>query len=252
MPRSLLILCAAIAAGYLLVCVLAFLGQRSLVYFPVPRDARAPLLVLHRPDAAVHVTVRPQAGSQALLYFGGNAEDVSAQLGPLSALFPRHSLYLLHYRGYGGSEGRPNEAALHADAAALFDHVQATHPDIIVIGRSLGSGLAVRLASVRPVARLVLVTPFDSLVQVAATHYPWLPVRWLLRERYESWRDASAISAPTTLIVAEHDSIVPPARAHALLAHFPAGRASLHVVPGADHNTLDGKPRYAELLQRGE
>src|SRR5260370_41081884 len=104
--------------------------------------------------AQVLVSTRPKDGSHALIYFGGNAEDVSLNMPSLSAGFPDSAIYLLHYRGYGGSSGRPSEGALFADALTLFDQVHSKHPDVDVVGRSLGSGIAVYVASLRPVTRL--------------------------------------------------------------------------------------------------
>jgi pimeloyl-ACP methyl ester carboxylesterase len=183
-----------------------------------------------------------------VLYFGGNAEDVSYSFETLSAAFPDHAIYLMHYRGYGGSAGSPSEAALFADALALFDRAHAEHQQIVAVGRSLGSGVAVHLASVRPVARLVLVTPYDSLLDLAAQQFPYLSVRWLLRDKYESWRYAGRVTAPTLLVAAEHDEVIPRASTQALYGRFSAGTASLKVVPGAGHNNLSERAEYVPLL----
>jgi pimeloyl-ACP methyl ester carboxylesterase len=140
------------------------------------------------------LSVRPHGGPKALIYFGGNAEDVSRSLPGLSQAFPDYALYLLHYRSYGGSSGTPSEEAIQRDATALFDRAHAEHPQTVVIGRSLGSGVAVRLASQRPASRLILITPYDSFQEIAASHYPALPsgdlaeksipdIRMLLRSR---------------------------------------------------------------------
>jgi uncharacterized protein len=236
---------------YLTACALMFTFQRALLSHPMARDPRVPVLTLHTPEATLAVSVREQAGPRALIYFGGNAEEVSGQLADLAGIFPEHSLYLLHYRGYGGSSGRPSEAALHADALALHDHVRGAHAEITVIGRSLGSGVAIRLARERPIARLVLVTPYESLLAVARRAYPWVPVGWLLRDRFESWRHAPHVTAPTTLIAAERDTLIPPAQASALATRFRPGIAGLTVLPGAGHNDLDGRPDYRALLAGG-
>jgi len=166
-----------------------------------------------------------------------------------SAAFPNYAIYLLHYPGYGGSSGSPSETAILADALALFDRVHAEHQNIVVIGRSLGSGVAIRVASLRPVTRLVLVTPFDSLQNVAAQHYPYFPVRWLLRDKFESWRFAPKIVAPTRIIVAEEDEIIPRASTDRLRAHFKDGVVSYVVVPGVGHNTISDSPDYLSLLK---
>jgi len=155
----------------------------------------------------------------------------------------------MHYRGYGGSSGTPSETALVADALRLFDHVRTQHADIVVIGRSLGSGVAVQLASARPAERLVLVTPYDSLQGLAARQFPYVPVRWLLRDKFASVAYAAKITAPTLLIAAEYDEVIPRSSTEALHARFAAGVATLHVVSGTGHNTISSSPEYTSLLR---
>lgn len=239
-----------IGLAYLGVCLLLFVVQRSLIYYPPPRTrASEEIERLTVNGATLAVVVRPLPGPRALLYFGGNAEDVAWSLPELAAAYPAHALFLPYYRGYGESEGSPTEAGLHADAEALFDRVHATHPEVVVVGRSLGSSIALRLATGRPVSRLVLITPFDSLAGVGQRAFPIFPVRWLLRDRYESWRWAPAVTVPTHLIAAERDEIVPAACTKRLLGAFPPGVATLTVVAGADHNSISESPDYLAALR---
>lgn len=235
--------------GYLGLCGILFINQRNLIYFPQPRSINSEtMLTLSAEGVQVLVTTRQRNGPKALLYFGGNAEDVSYSLPSLSGAFPDYAIYLLHYRGYGGSSGNPSEAALFADALALFDKVHADHKNIVVVGRSLGSGVAIHLASMRPVARLVLVTPYDSLLEIAVRQFPYFPVRWLLRDKYESWRYAERITVPTLIVAAEHDEVIPRANTEVLYKRFRAGVASFKVVAGAGHNTISENPEYMRLL----
>ncbi len=236
---------------YATACLAMFVFQRALVYFPQPRAHGGPADTLRLPvnGAELVVSVRPHAGPKALLYFGGNAEDVSINLQPFSAAFPDHAIYLLHYRGYGGSSGKPTEAALHADAQVLFDQVRHSHPDIAVVGRSLGSGVAIHLARARPVARLVLVTPYDSVAAIGAQRYPYFPVRWLLTDTFESLRWAPAIQVPTLLLVAQTDTVVPRAHTDRLAAAFAPGVATAIVVPGTDHQTISHAAQYLQAMR---
>jgi len=244
-------LVAAVALVYLGLCGFLFLYQRNLIYFPQPRSPGSGATTLTLPVAGAQVLVssRQRSGPNALLYFGGNAEDVSYSLPGLSTAFPDYAVYLLHYRGYGGSSGKPSEAALFGDALILFDKVRTEHQDIVVVGRSLGSGVAVHLASLRPVSRLVLVTPYDSLQELAAQQFPYLPVRWLLQDKFESWRYAQQVAAPTLVVAAEHDEVIPLASTEALYKHFRAGVASFKVVAGTSHNTISQSPEYMPLLK---
>ena len=249
MSHSLALLLAIVVIFYLGLCGALFLNQRNLIYFPQPRAISSGATFTLSVDAAqVLVTARQRNGPKALLYFGGNAEDVSYSLSGLSTAFPDHAVYLLHYRGYGGSSGNPSEAALFADALALFDKVYTDHQNIVVVGRSLGSGVAVHLASLRPVARLVLVTPYDSLQELAAQQFPYFPVRWLLLDKFESWRYAERVIVPTLVVAAEHDEVIPRANTEALYKRFRAGVASFKVVAGANHNTISENPEYMRLL----
>jgi pimeloyl-ACP methyl ester carboxylesterase len=251
-PRSLIVGLLGFAAVYVGICLLLYLLQRSMIYFPQPRSGPpGSLLTAEVEGRKVLATARARAGPEAVLYFGGNAEDVSGSVEGLAAAFPEHALYLLHYPGYGGAPGRPSEAAIMADALALFDRLVAAHPRITVIGRSLGSGPAVQVAGARPVARLVLVSPYDSLLDIATRQYPWVPVRWLLLDTFDSARHAPKVSAPTLVIAAERDEVIPRASTELLLRRFPPGVASLGLVPGAAHNFSDRDPHYLRLLRDG-
>lgn len=248
-----------IAAGLLSIALFAYAGacialfafQRSLIYFPQPRAFGDPAdaLVLPVDGADIVVSVRPRAGPKALIYFGGNAEDVSANLASFSRAFPQHAIYLMHYRGYGGSSGNPSEKLLHGDARALFDKVHRDHAEIAVVGRSLGSGVAVRLAAERPAARLVLVTPYDSLQELAAQQFPYFPVRLLLADKFDSARYAPAIRAPTLVLQAEHDEVIPRTSTERLTARFATGIASRVIIRATGHNTISDPAQYLDTIR---
>ena len=251
MWRVLRAVLSGIAITYLALCASLFVFQRSLIYFPQPSSGKEGTTIITLPtaDPRVLVSTQPMNGPRALIYFGGNAEDVSLSMPELSAAFPNHAIYLMHYRGYGGSSGTPSEKGLFADALTLFDEVYPKHPSVDVVGRSLGSGIAVYVASLRPVDRLVLVTPYDSLLEVAALQYPYVPVRWLLLDKFESWRFAPNVTAPTLIIAAEHDELVPRANTQLLQSRFKNGLISFKVVSGTGHNTISGSPEYIKLLR---
>ena len=244
--RYLLSFAAVSLAVYAGLCAMLYSKQRQLLYYPQPMAAggEAATFRLRVRGPRVLVSARELAGPDAIVYYGGNAEDVSQLLPKFAAAFPNHALYLLHYRGYGGSQGTPSEVALHADARTLFDYAHKRHARVIVVGRSLGSGLAVRVASERPAARLVLITPYDSMVGVAAEHYPLFPVSLILQDRYESYLYAPKVRAPTRIIVAGADEVIPRASTEQLLHSFAPGIASEVVVDGASHGNIPEDPRY--------
>jgi len=251
MMRGIYVVVSLALILYASVCVVMFFGQRSLIYYPQPRVVTAPESTLKLPvdGAEVVVTVRPLYGPRAIVYFGGNGEDVSRNLDHYAKAFPDQALYLMHYRGYGGSTGQPTERDNVADGLALFEKVRALHPDVTLIGRSLGSGVAIQVASRVSASRLVLITPYDSIVEIGAQQYPWLPVRWLALDTYESGKFAPRIRIPTTIIEAEHDQVIPHASTQRLLSRFGPGVAQRAVIEGVGHNDLDQNERYRDKLQ---
>jgi pimeloyl-ACP methyl ester carboxylesterase len=232
-------------------CVGLFLFQRSLIYFPQPNSYGGPgdTTVLRVDGAELSISTRARAGPKALIYFGGNAEDVSANLASFSKAFPDRALYLMHYRGYGGSTGTPTESLLHSDALALFDRVRRDHPDIALMGRSLGTGIALRLAASRPATSLVLVTPYDSIAAIAAGQFRLFPVRWLLTDKFDAIRDAPAIRVPTLILQAERDEVIPGRHTELLGAAFTKDIASRVIIHGAGHNDISDTPEYLDAIR---
>ena len=249
--RVLISLLTLALAAYIGLCVVLFATQRSMLYYPQPRTdvPGTTVIKLDRGDAVVNVTRLQRKGEAALIYFGGNGEDVSLSVPELAEAFPQRTIYLLHYRRYGGSTGSPSEVALVGDALALYDSVAADYKDIALVGRSLGSGVAVQLASQRPISRLVLVTPYNSIQQLAAQHFPYAPVSWLLKDKFESWKYTAKITVPTVLIAAENDEVIPRQSTDELLRSFPAGVATLRVIGNAGHNTISNSPDYIPFLK---
>lgn len=237
-------------AAYVGVCAVVYSFQRTLLFSPPdvrPRAGDTRVRVPNR-DIAVFASTIPHDGPDALLYLGGNSEEVSYSLPGLRAAFPHTAIYALHYRSFSGTEGEPSESSLFGDAIALHDLIRERHSRIVVIGSSLGTGIATYLAGNRPVARLILVTPYDSLANVFADKLRLLPVRLLMRDQFEAWRYARQVSAPTLLITAGDDEMIPHVRTTQLLAQFRPGIAREVVVPGVSHNAIYQSATYKALL----
>lgn len=249
MRRMLLGTLTVIAGLYLLLCAALFVFQRSLLYFPPPVNvADGARTTMKSQGLTLAVTQRPMPGDEAVVYFGGNAEDVSTSLPDLAAAFPSHSLYLLHYPGYSGNAGSPTESANRQAALALFDEVHRKHAKVTVIGRSLGSGVAIGVAAQRPVQRLVLVTPYDSIVDIAAGQFPYVPVRWMMLDKYESWRYVPQVKAPTIIVAAQFDEVIPAASSRRLFERFAPGAASYVTIASTGHNTISHSSEYLRAL----
>lgn len=236
----------------------AWLAQDRMIFYPQPVASTA-----HLPARAAPFEVTAADGTvlrgwiargaadpaPAVLYFGGNAEEVSWTLA--DARWPRAwTIVALNYRGYGESGGKPGERELLADGLAIFDAVAATGgidaTRIATFGRSLGTAVATHVAASRPVAAVVLVSPYDSMAAIGRHHYPWLPVALLLRHRFEASTDAARCRMPLLAIVGADDSIIPVERSRALYDAW-AGPKSWYAIRGADHNALGGT---ADFWQR--
>jgi len=251
MKRAALLIGGIVAVLYALVCLLLFLEQRSLLYHPMPesRSERAQVIRLERDGASLKIWHVARPGDRAVIYFGGNGDNVVWFIDDFASAFPDRSIYLVNYRGYAGSTGLPTEKALLGDAEAVFDLVHASHKDVAVIGRSLGSGVAVHVAAVRDVTKLVLVTPYDSIENVAKTQFAWIPVSWLLEDKFDSRSRAKNVRAPVLALMAEDDGVVPRANSERLVAAFAPGLVSARTIAGSDHNSIVGSAEYLAAMR---
>jgi fermentation-respiration switch protein FrsA (DUF1100 family) len=234
------------------ILAVVWLAQRSLIYFP-EGQAGAPGLAGLRQAETVRFTTedgldleawfvpsRQPIADRTIVVFNGNAGNRShrARLGALFAEYGFSSL-LVDYRGYGGNPGLPSEAGLYRDARGALLYL-ASRGDIdlsriVYFGESLGAAVAVKLAIDQPPAALILRSPFSSLAAIGARHYPFLPVRLLLRDRYPSLDRIGTIRCPVLMIAGDADRIVPLDDSQRL---FDAAREPrrLVIIEGADHN----------------
>ena len=258
----LLKLALTLAALYAAVVTGMYLAQTWLL-FPttlaglarVQLPASARRLELGAPDGEVLAGVRiPAAGAgdehaPTLLGFGGNAWNAEAMALHLHGLFPGREVVAFHYRGYAPSGGRPSAAALLSDSVLVFDRLrQADAPaPVVAVGFSAGSGVAAYLARHRPVAGLVLVTPFDSLEALARDLYRWAPVGLLLRHRMPTIDFVRGSPVPTALLVAARDGIVPARRSAALRPAI--ANLVFEAAIDAGHNDLYGRPAFAVAMR---
>ncbi|MGB5246964.1 MAG: alpha/beta hydrolase [Woeseia sp.] len=250
MKRLLVHYSIAALVAYTGLCGWLYFAQDKLLYLPTAevRAENADIVALQNGDATLKVW-KVGAGSKAVLYFGGNGEDVANNIERFRDLLPDTSFYLMNYRGYGGSSGEPTESAIFADAASLYDLARKDHQQIAVIGRSLGSGVATWLAANREISKLVLVTPFDSLEAVASGEYPFAPVSLLLRDKYRSIDYVPRIRAPVLVLLADTDNVVPHHHAMNLVGQFPIEQVSVRILLGSTHNSISSAADYLILIK---
>lgn len=208
------------------------LMQRSLLYHGEPSSmspaqagaaAAQNLYFSNEGERVQYWWIAPQAGQPILVYFHGNAGSLASRAGSINAFAQQgFGVAIMSYRGFGESTGHPSERAIYADADALMQQVMQHHSSeerrVILFGESLGTGVATEMAMRYRVAALVLQAPFTSVRARAQELYPWAPVRWLLRDRYESLEKITRINAPLLILHGLRDEVIPPAHSQTLMA----------------------------------
>jgi uncharacterized protein len=258
-----LTIAAAALAGYAAVAFLVWAFQERLMFYPQPvgRVPVAPAgwtlepVSLQLPGGVnlAGVLVKPPlARPAAVVYFGGNAEEVTSFAGEAARVYGERALLLVNYRGYGASAGVPGEAALVADAVAAIDWLRARADidgdRIALHGRSLGSGVAVQAGAQHPPRCIVLTSPFDSARDVAREAYPWLPVAWLIRHPFDSMAHAPRLSVPALILAGDADTLIAARRSRRLAEAW--GRpATFVLLAGMGHNDITMHPRYTVAIR---
>ena len=215
-------LLVAIVLGYAALLTLMAIFQRRLIYFPDARRClpasvgfpQAEEIQLASSDGEKLIAwhVPPRADKPVVLYFQGNAGGLDLRVGRFEWLVADGTgLVALCYRGYGGSSGRPSERGLIDDAAAAYAFAAARYdvPRLVVWGELLGTAVAVALAATHEVGGVILDAPFTSIADVGAAAYPFVPVRWLIRDPFRSDRRIGEIKAPVLVLHGEQDRVVP-------------------------------------------
>ncbi|NOY22513.1 MAG: alpha/beta hydrolase [Acidobacteria bacterium] len=249
-----MIILATIIGFYAFMTLYLFLVQDRMIFLPPKLTEQSPQSIRYKAlDKSFNVDgvllrgwlVNP--GKQKLIiYYGGNAEEVSLNIEDFRRLTD-YSVLLLNYRGYGRSEGRPGQAALFGDALRVFDQITVemniSSAEVVLFGRSLGSSVAAFVGGKRPVSKLILVTPFDSLKSVAKAHFPLFPVGLLMRHSFDSLSSAEHIQCRPLVLIAGEDEIIPRKNSMNLIHAF-KGNCTVIIVKFAEHNSIHMFPEY--------
>ncbi len=244
------IIAIALITIYLLIGAFFFFYQRKLIYYPTAVDPefRAEEISLSSQGHRLHGWVLHPGKPGAVIYFGGNSELITHRERFFDEVFADLSVYLVNYRGYGNSEGFPSERALFADALALYDRIAPEHESVMAYGRSLGSGVAAYLAARRPLERVILLTPYDSVERVAQRLYPYFPVRFFLRDHFNSAALAPQIRMPVLIATAELDRVIPLQHSLTLGGKFDPQQLRYQMIHGAAHNDIVDFADYRQLI----
>jgi fermentation-respiration switch protein FrsA (DUF1100 family) len=254
-----------VVAGYLAVVGGMYTFQRGLLYVPstaTPSPAEsgvpdiAPVTLETADGLRLMSWYKPaDDGRPTLVYFHGNGGHIGYRGDKARPyLDAGYGMLLVSYRGYGGNPGSPTEDGLYADGRAAMAFLAArgvTPGDTVLYGESLGTGVAVHIAleqarASEPLAAVVLEAPFTSAVDAGAQHYPWAPVRWLMKDRFESRSKIAEIQAPVLIVHGGRDRVIPFSHGEALYAAAVAPKESLWI-PEAGHNDLDAHGASAKI-----
>lgn len=235
--------------GYILIGLMLFVFQRSLIYFPTDwLEHGFTETVFENADEKINVITLNVTSQSAILYFGGNAETVAFTATDFNEKLSSYAIYLVNYRGYGGSSGSPEEQGLYSDALKIYDSLSDQCQTIHVIGRSLGSGVATYIASQRPVSKLVLITPFDSIQNIAQNRFPFYPMSILLQDKFDSAKRAANINAETLILSAEKDKVVSAEHTTRLIESFSLVNPRVVVIPQSGHNSIANNEQYYQAI----
>ncbi|MGB9365923.1 MAG: alpha/beta fold hydrolase [Xanthobacteraceae bacterium] len=236
--------------AYAAFCALMFFAQRALMYFPervrtAPAAAGLPQaqeVMLDTADGEKIIAwhVPPRGDKPVVIYFHGNGGSLRLRVDRFARLVADGvGLLAVSYRGYGGSSGSPSEVGLIEDARAAYVFAAQRYPGRIVAwGESLGSGVAIALAAEKPVSKLILDAPFTSALDIAASAYPFLPVRLLMKDQFRSDLRIAQVKAPVLILHGDADSVVPIEYGERLLAMIP-GKKQMVRFAGGEHVDLD-------------
>jgi len=250
MPKVLFGFLRFLVLLYFMVAGLLYLMQDKLLYSPsdaVAHDYTEKLI--ESEGLNLKVVVLNEGKEKALLYFGGNSESVLSLAEKRAENFSDYTVYLVNYRGYGGNSGKPSKEALYADALVAYDTFKKDHTEIFLMGRSLGSGVASYVASQREVKKLVLITPFDTLVNVVQAKYPMYPIKWILKDKYDNVENLSKAKKTEVLVViAKGDKVIPNENSMALIESLGKENVQVEVIKGQSHTSLSHAENYFARL----
>lgn len=249
-----------VTLSYCAVLLLMFLFQRSLMYAPeknISSPAFYGLTAMQErriagPDGSIQLwESAARQGMPTIVYFHGNAGHIGDRAAILSALAERgFGVIAFNYPGYGASEGSPSERAIFESARAVMRYAAEKYPpsDTLLYGESLGSGVAVRMATEFAAAGLALQSPYTSVASRAAEIYFYLPARWLVRDRFDSIGRIGSVKMPLVIFHGERDRTIPVAHGRALFEKANEPKKAYYF-PEVDHNDFDSAQIAAHMVE---
>ena len=248
--------------GYLIFASMLYFLQEKMIFLPVslPEDYRYEFnanfeeIFLENQDGArlngLHFKSKDPRG--VILYFHGNAGNL-ARWGEITQYFTRfqYDVVVMDYRTYGKSRGKLSESALYEDGQIFYDYVveQFKEDQLIIYGRSLGTGIATWLGSRNDPAQIILETPYYSFLDIGQERFPYLPVKWMLKYHFRSHEYVQQISCPITIFHGTNDNVVPIRSGRKLFDSIPGSSKEMVVIEGGGHNNLSQFDGYTSGIE---
>ncbi len=239
---------------YASVCALLYFNQDDLLFHPQPNTPNEVAEILNQYPEFDTLSFVMNDGNRTcgyiskdsikeklplVIYFGGNAEEVS-HLADYKAYFPNSIMVLMNYRSFGLSQGKISEQTMFSDALEVYDKLisnpEVDANNVIIIGRSIGTGVATYLSSQRKTSATVLITPYENMIDVAFEKYPFVPISLLIKHRFESDKYAPNISSPMLALISTNDQVIPKRHAYKLKEAWKGKTEALEL--NEDHNSI--------------
>ncbi len=236
------------------ICALLYFNQDALLFHPQPNSKQEVADILKSYPEFDTLTFIMKDGNRTcgyiskdtikeklplVLYFGGNAEEVS-HLAEKYKYFPNTIMVLMNYRSFGLSQGTISEKSMFSDALEIYDKLMANPEvdanNVIVMGRSMGTGVATYVSSQRKTNATVLITPYESIIDVAQEKYTFVPISWFIKHPFKSKEYAASITTPVLSLIAKNDQVIPPHHAHNLMEAWKGNTEVFEV--NEDHSTI--------------
>ena len=235
---------------YLAGGIYLYIFQRDFIYFiqtEIKHNALVQNIKIDKENIKV-IVINPNK-NKAILYLPGRSETVAKRIDAFKSNFPEHTVYLLNYRGYGGSSGSPSEKNLFNDANVIYKKIQKEHKNIILIGRSLGTGIAAYLGEKFSFSKIILVTPYDSIMGMAKDKYPFYPISFILKDHYNSLKRVKNIRSRTLVLLASKDETIEAKYSNNLIKAFNPKILTVKTIKDSGHNSIIKKEDYFKEMR---
>jgi esterase/lipase len=224
---------------YALLLILLYIFQRDLLFIPqkyITHKYSEQIFINN--NQKINIITLNEGKKDAIIYFGGNEENVVLNAPYFKKSFPNHTIYMFEYPSYGKSTGKATQENIFENSKLIFDKIQSKHQNISTIGRSLGTGVAIYLASKKPIYKLALITPYDTITNIAKDRYPIFPISFLIKDPFNSLKYITNIKSDILILLASSDKVIKHKFSYNLINHISKNKSIIKTIPKTTHSTI--------------